>query len=105
MKLIHACTLGVILGVVVASSIALAADQVVQPAETKKSEEAKAPPPEEKKEVELREDRIKAFSAGRFLSTTAGSLPRLFALVLTTHFTKDWESGQREPTTWRMVSA
>ena len=63
MKLIHACTLGVILGVVVASSIALAADQVVQPAETKKSEEAKAPPPEEKKEVELREDRIKKHSA------------------------------------------
>ncbi len=86
MKLIRACTIGVILGAVVASSIALAADQVVQPAETKKSEEVKAPPPEEKKEVEVREDRIKSIQRRAFLKYNRWELTPTFCLSLNDAF-------------------
>jgi outer membrane beta-barrel protein len=86
MKLICACTLGVILGVMVASPMTLAADTAAKPEEKKKSEEVIAPPTEEKKEVEVREDRIKSIQRRVFLKRNRFELTPTFCFTVNDAF-------------------
>jgi outer membrane beta-barrel protein len=89
MKGIRPYTFGIILGLLVYSTLALAADEAAkpaQPAETNKPKEVKAPPAEEKKEVEVREDRIKSIQRRAFLKRNRWELAPNFCVSVNDAF-------------------
>lgn len=98
MRVIHPYTLGIILGVLLASSVALAADESAKP-QNKKPAEAPAaakeatPEPEEKKGVELREDRIKSVQRRAVLKRNRWELSPSFCISVNDAFYQKMGAG------------